>query len=215
MKKNFIFISLIIIILVILGIWYINNKDIFSPQKLTFISEVNYICDDDKIIKASFYEGEYIPVGSEEMPIPSGSVEIVLSDGRNFNLPQTISASGIRYANDDESLIFWSKGENAFILENDEETYKNCFAEKNCYVGGCSGELCTNNPEAISTCEFLAGMECLDTEMSCELIENECTWVLSKAAAECFMRIKEEQGNQVMETRIGHFFEKAMDVLNY
>jgi membrane-bound inhibitor of C-type lysozyme len=39
------------------------------------------------------------------MPVLLGSVEIILSDGRNFNLPQTISASGIRYANDDESLI--------------------------------------------------------------------------------------------------------------
>lgn len=58
-------------------------------------------------------------------------------------------------------------------------------------------------------------MECSDTEMSCELVENECIWVLSKEAAECFMRIKEEQGNQVMETRIGHFFEKAKEVLNY
>lgn len=64
------------------------------------------------------------------MPVLLGSVEIILSDGRNFNLPQTISASGIRYANDDESLIFWSKGENAFILEGDEGIYKNCFAEK-------------------------------------------------------------------------------------
>lgn len=59
-------------------------------------------------------------------------------------------------------------------------------------------------------------MECSDTEMSCELVENECIWVfLSKEAAKCFMRIKEEQGNQVMETRIGHFFEKAKEVLNY
>lgn len=51
-------------------------------------------------------------------------------------------------------------------------------------------------------------MECSDTEMSCELVENECIWVLSKEAAECFMRIKEEQGNQVMETRIGYFLKK-------
>jgi len=215
MKKNSIFIFLTIIILVILGVWYANNKDVFSPQALTFISEVNYICDDDKTIEASFYEGESVLVEPGEMPVPTGSVKIVLSDGRNFDLPQTISASGIRYANEDESLIFWSKGNNAFILEQDEETYKNCFVVQDCFIGGCSGELCTNNSEAISTCEFLAGMECLDMEMSCELIENECTWVLSKEAAECFMKIKEEQRDQVTETRIGHFFEKAANFLGY
>lgn len=64
------------------------------------------------------------------MPVLSGSVEIILSDGRNFNLSQTISVSGIRYANDDESLIFWNKEENVFVLEGDEGIYKNCFAEK-------------------------------------------------------------------------------------
>lgn len=215
MKKNFIFISLTIIVLVILGIWYINNKDVFSPQALTFISEVNYICDDSKTIKASFYEGKYIPVEPGEPPIPTGSVEIILSDGKSFNLPQTISASGVRYANNDESLIFWSKGDSAFILENNEETYANCITAQNCYVGGCSGELCTNDLEAVSTCEFIVGMECLDMEMSCELIDNECTWVLSKEAAECFIRIKEDQGDQVFETRIGHFFEKAEELLGY
>ena len=43
-------------------------------------------------------------------------------------LPQTISASGARYANDDESIVFWNKGNTAFITENgpDNITYKDC-----------------------------------------------------------------------------------------
>jgi len=61
------------------------------------------------------------------MPIPSGSVELVLSDGRTFSLPQTISADGVRYANSDESFVFWSTGDEALVLENGEEKeYKNC-----------------------------------------------------------------------------------------
>jgi len=62
-----------------------------------------------------------------QMPIPSGSAEIVLSDGRSFNLPQTISADGGRYANSDESFVFWSKGNGALVLENNvEKNYIEC-----------------------------------------------------------------------------------------
>jgi len=53
------------------------------------------------------------------MPVPTGSVSLVLSDKREMILKQTISASGIRYANPDESFIFWSKGNGAFISEKD------------------------------------------------------------------------------------------------
>ncbi len=61
------------------------------------------------------------------MPLPSGSVKIVLSDGRNFDLPQTISADGGRYANSDESFVFWSKGNGALVLENNvEKSYIGC-----------------------------------------------------------------------------------------
>ncbi len=89
------------------------------------------------------------------------------------------------------------------ILEKEEIAY--------CYIGGCSGELCTNNPEAMSTCEWLPGMECLKEDMSCELVENECTWVLSGKAVSCFLDILDKEGDYVKETRIGHLFEKALN----
>lgn len=128
MNKNFMLIVAAIIIVVILGVWYINNKDISGSSSLNLIAQVNYICDGNKTIQAAFYEGKYIPAKEGQPPIPTGSVKIILSDGRNFNLPQTISASGIRYANSDESFIFWSKGDNAFIIENGKETYSGCVA---------------------------------------------------------------------------------------
>jgi len=62
------------------------------------------------------------------MPTPTGSVEIVLSDGRQLTLAQTISASGIRYATSNEAIIFWSKGNGSFIMENDVQTYSGCIA---------------------------------------------------------------------------------------
>jgi len=143
MKKNIILIFLIMIILAsaIAGIWYVKNKgnkslsSSVSPAPSSFpIAEVTYICNGDKTIGAAFYKGESKPVQPGQPPIPSGSVKIVLSDGRNFNLPQTISASGARYANGDETFVFWNKGDTAFITEGTDntETFSNCVSEVNC-----------------------------------------------------------------------------------
>ena len=41
-------------------------------------------------------------------------------------LLQAISASGARYANTDESFVFWTKGNTAFIEENHKTTFKDC-----------------------------------------------------------------------------------------
>ena len=92
-----------------------------------FIVTANYSCDGNKTITASYYRGVNMPVPKPgEPPIPGGSVDLKLSDGRSMTLPQTISGSGVRYANPGESFIFWNKGNGAFIMENNEETYSNC-----------------------------------------------------------------------------------------
>lgn len=76
-----------------------------------------FSCDEGKTIAATFY--------------PS-SVSLVLSDGRKFTVPQTVSGSGARYANADETFVFWNKGNTAFIEEGDTnvdnppQTYRNC-----------------------------------------------------------------------------------------
>jgi len=62
----------------------------------------------------------------------SGSeVHLTLSDGRTMILPQVISGSGARYANADESFVFWNKGNTAFITEggDDKQTYSDCVTE--------------------------------------------------------------------------------------
>jgi membrane-bound inhibitor of C-type lysozyme len=71
------------------------------------VSEVKYLCADGKSIEATYY---------------SDKVEPSLSDGRTMTLPQTVSGSGIRYANADESFVFWSKGNTAFATEGDPDT---------------------------------------------------------------------------------------------
>jgi membrane-bound inhibitor of C-type lysozyme len=43
-----------------------------------------------------------------------------------------ISGSGARYANADESIVFWNKGDTAFITEgaDDAMTFEDCVAIK-------------------------------------------------------------------------------------
>ena len=53
-------------------------------------------------------------------------MKLVLSDGRVLRLPQALSASDARYANAAESIVFWNKGNTAFIEEKGKTTYDGC-----------------------------------------------------------------------------------------
>lgn len=46
-------------------------------------------------------------------------VKLRLPDGRSYTLPQTVSASGVRYT-DEFELVWWTKGEEAFAEMRDE-----------------------------------------------------------------------------------------------
>ena len=54
------------------------------------------------------------------------TVNLDLWDGRAITLPQARSADGARYANADESFVFWNKGNSALIQENGTTTVSNC-----------------------------------------------------------------------------------------
>lgn len=81
------------------------------------VARVDYACAGGKTIEATYY---------------ADKVAIVLSDGRSLTLPQTLSGSGIRYANADESVVFWSKGNDAFVTEGDPDkpTYADCVGKR-------------------------------------------------------------------------------------
>lgn len=89
--------------------------------------KATFFCQDGKNIKAEFYKGAPKPAVAGQIPVPTGSIEVTLSDGRKFELQQTVSADGARYANSDESIIFWNKG-NAlhFYDHNLEKVFTNC-----------------------------------------------------------------------------------------
>jgi len=88
-------------------------------------------CDGAKTIAATFY------------PTDDKYVDLVLSDGRNMSVPHAISADGARYANTDESFVFWNVGETAFITESNTTTFANCAVSP---VAGADTEPALQNP---------------------------------------------------------------------
>ncbi len=77
------------------------------------INDAWFRCDVGKSIHAVFYKH---------------AVYVALSDGPELFLPQTISASGVRYADDNENIVFWNKGNTAFVTQGDlnNQTYSGC-----------------------------------------------------------------------------------------
>ncbi len=128
MKK--VILVIIIILVVVAGTyWLLRRLEPGAPQAnggQVLVSQVTYACDNNRTIAAAFYQGpiELVPAG--QPPVPNGRVALSLSDGRQLDLPQTIAADGLRYANSGESVIFWSRGNGAFLQENNAETYSGC-----------------------------------------------------------------------------------------
>jgi membrane-bound inhibitor of C-type lysozyme len=83
----------------------------------TPVATAVFKCDGGKTIDATFY---------------ASSVDLKLSDGRSMKVPQAMSASGARYANKDETFVFWNKGDTAFVTEGKDgkETFSGCVTGK-------------------------------------------------------------------------------------
>lgn len=117
------------LVLIVLGlINFAGKKGGEGTQEA--IASVLYSCNGGKTIAAQFFAGETKPAKTPNgAPTPGGSVALTLSDGRSMTLPQTVSADGGRYANKDESFVFWGKGNTALVLENNaEKSYIGCIA---------------------------------------------------------------------------------------
>lgn len=99
------------------------------PTTAKPVATAHYLCEQNKTITAEYFNGP-TRTAPNGQPIPGGRVDISLSDGRKLSLPQTLSGSGIRYANADESFVFWSKGDTAFVEEGKAMTYTGCVAAK-------------------------------------------------------------------------------------
>jgi membrane-bound inhibitor of C-type lysozyme len=126
--------------IVLLGGWYLANRNTIkttntntdTPQPQEMPSDdtpipvqqtpgasigdenlVQFRCDDGKSITAVFARD---------------IVGVTLSDGRQMELRQSASGSGVRFENIDETIEFHGKGEGAFLVEAGVTTYENCVA---------------------------------------------------------------------------------------
>jgi membrane-bound inhibitor of C-type lysozyme len=93
----------------LIGRKYENKAVLGAP-----IAKAKFICEGDKAITAAFYDRE---------------VYIELPYRQNLYLPQTISGSGARYADKGETIVFWNKGNTAFIEQNGTTTFSGCVTE--------------------------------------------------------------------------------------
>lgn len=99
--------AIVLFLLVFVIGFYVGMRYEFSK-----IPEVvEYSCLNKKTLGAQYYKDK---------------VHLGLSDGREYTLPQVKAASGIRYANSDESIVYWSKGKTSFLQENSHTTYIDC-----------------------------------------------------------------------------------------
>jgi membrane-bound inhibitor of C-type lysozyme len=139
MKRTYITI-LILVIIAIIGFALFKNYNstdeytVIQPETPSTPSQtqttpitVSYACDNGKTIQAIYSPGVASASAADQMPTPSGTVALTFGDRSPATLSQTISADGSRYANSDESFIFWSKGNGALVLENNQsKTYIGC-----------------------------------------------------------------------------------------
>ena len=83
----------------------------WTPPTSSVVGSAGFFCDGGKSVRAVFM---------------TEGAEVTLSDGRTMNLSHAVSADGGRYTNGDESFVFWTKGNGAFVTENGTTTYANC-----------------------------------------------------------------------------------------
>lgn len=113
--------SQIIALILFVGVFYwgfyLGRQVILTKMLGNEFTRAVFQCDNNKTIKSVFYDN---------------AVLLNLDKAGEMYLLRTISASGARYANSDESMVFWNKGDTAFITEGDPnvQTYKNCVTKK-------------------------------------------------------------------------------------
>lgn len=143
MKKTLLIFGTIVIVAVLIFSLFqtpLFNKKVADKNTEGVIAAAIFNCTDKKVIQSIFLKNR---------------VELILSDGRNMLLNQAVSASGARYANNDESFVFWNKGDTAFIVEGDKTTFSDCISTT---TGTVSSQASTQmaNPASVN-CSKLGG----------------------------------------------------------
>jgi membrane-bound inhibitor of C-type lysozyme len=132
-KKVLYGVALIVLMLVVILFSRQGNEISTVTDYIPVVTgQATYQCATGRTITAVFTEiGPMPDVLPGQPPVSNASVTLSLDGSPSITLPQAISADGSRYANVEESLVFWSKGSGAMVLENGEEiNYINCISVK-------------------------------------------------------------------------------------
>lgn len=129
-------ITVLVLILIAATVWSYKDSPLLAKLLGSHttagqaVATATYSCEMGKVVSVVYYDNPSLAqtTTTDSAPVPTGSVKLTLSDGRVLTLKQTISASGARYANADETFVFWNKGNTAFIEEGADhtETYSGC-----------------------------------------------------------------------------------------
>ncbi len=117
--RRFIIIFSLLIIVTVVG-WFLNERTKKAAEDFGNRTTLVYSCNAGKAITALF----------DETPEMSATVQIRLSDSRTLELARTSTGgapAGDRFANHDESFVFWKEGNGALVLENNtQKSYIGC-----------------------------------------------------------------------------------------
>lgn len=114
--KELIFVLAIVAIFGIIFVWHKGQGNVVNAPETSPTPtpiKVTYVCPNGDEIPASFDN-------------TAGTVTFTLPGGEPTTLPHAMSADGARYANSDESLVFWNVGDSVMIEQNGVTTYQNC-----------------------------------------------------------------------------------------
>lgn len=119
MKKSII-VLLIVIAIIFIGYLFINNEENPEVENEENTSEyetveASFNCEEGTI-DAKFYNSE-----------EDSYAELTLNNDREITADRVVSASGAKYEN--EEVVFWNKGNEAFLEEDGETTFDNCTTE--------------------------------------------------------------------------------------
>lgn len=124
------------------GWWYLSNKNTTSAERSYTVTAPQHETSSEPTAPNPVTENQGASIGSEnavEFACAGGKtmtavftrdiLGLTLSDSRQMTLRQGVSASGIRYLNNTETVEFRGEGNDAYLMENGKITYKDCTAK--------------------------------------------------------------------------------------
>ena len=114
-------------------------------------------------------------------PVSTGTEEVTLVSA-SPNPKQGENIPFEKYGFEFEVKVLPSSGENPDGDENPDIVNTD-----GCFVGGCSGQLCTEERGAVSTCEWREEYACYQGAQCVRLSNGKCDWVPTPELNRCLM----------------------------